>query len=84
MRRLAWLLVPLSLTACGGQSSAPKLSVTCPGGSQLYGVTSIEVLGDLVNGRPTMTFADPVNRGKTGAISVQPGGECRIAPETGI
>ena len=83
MHRLGWLLIPLSLAACGGQSSVPKLSVTCPGGSQLYGATSIDVLGDLVNGRPTMTFPAPVNRGKTGAISVQPGGDCRVTPETG-
>jgi hypothetical protein len=84
MYRLPWLLIALSFTACGGQSSVPKLSVTCPGGSQLYGATSIDVLGDLVNGRPTMTFPDPVNRGKTGAISVEPGGNCRITPETGV
>ena len=83
MHRLAWLLIPLPLAACGGQSGAPTLTVTCPGGSQLYGATSIDVLGDVVNGRPTMTFPDPVNRGKTGAISVQSGADCRITPQAG-
>lgn len=81
MHRLVWFLIPLALAGCGGSSSSPTLSVTCPGGSQLYGATSIDVLGDVVNGRPTMTFPDPVNRGKTGSISVQPGTDCRITAQ---
>jgi hypothetical protein len=83
MHRLAWFLIPLSLAGCGGKSSAPTLSVTCSGGAQLFGAASIEVLGDVVNGRPTMSFPDPVNPGKTGAISVQPGGDCKITPQAG-
>jgi hypothetical protein len=83
MHRLVWLLIPLSLAGCGGKPSAPTLSVTCPGGAQLFGATSIDVLGDVVNGRPTMSFPDPVNPGKSGTISVQPGSDCRITPQAG-
>lgn len=81
MRRLAWLLIPLLLAACGGKKAAPALSVTCDGGAQLYGAASVDVLGDLVNGRPVMTYPDPVNPGKTGAIAVPPGGDCKITLE---
>lgn len=83
MHRLAWLLIPLSLAACGGKAPVPTLSATCDGGVQLVGATSIDVAGDLVNGRPTMTYPDPANPGKTGAISVPLGGRCKITPQTG-
>jgi hypothetical protein len=83
MYRLAWLAIPLSLAACGGgKSSEPALSVVCTGGVQLAGATSIDVLGDVQNGRPTMTFPDPVSPGKTGSIAVQPLGRCTITPQT--
>lgn len=81
MRRLAWLVIPLSLAACGGGKSVPTLSVTCDGGTQLYGATSIDVLGDLVGGRPTMNFPDPVSAGKTGTISVPSHGHCKVTPQ---
>jgi hypothetical protein len=84
MHRLAWLLIPLSLAGCGGKSPTPTLAVICSGGAQLFGATSIDVLGDVVNSRPTMTFPDPVNPGKTGAISVPPGGDCRITLQAGV
>lgn len=83
MHRLVWLLIPLSLAGCGGKTAAPTLTVTCTGGTQLFGAASIDVLGDVVNGRPTMTYPDPANPGKTGAISVQPGGDCKIMPQAG-
>jgi hypothetical protein len=86
MYRLVWpaillLLTPLLLTACGGKS-AGTLTVTCAGagGAQLFGATSIDVLGDAVNGRPTMNFPDPSNPSKTGSISVEPHGHCTITP----
>ena len=84
MYRLAWLAVPLLLTACGGGKSAGTLTVTCAGagGTQLYGATSIDVLGDDVNGRPTMNFPDPANPSKTGSISVEPHGHCTITPQS--
>ena len=82
MHRLAWLLIPLSLAACGGKEPVTTLTVTCAGGTELYGAASVDVSGDLSNGRPTMTFPDPANPGKTGAISVQPGGHCKIVPQT--
>jgi hypothetical protein len=80
MHRLAWLLFPLLLAACGGGKPAVTLSVACDGGVELFGAASIEVLGDPVNGRPTMNFPDPANPGKTGTISVQPHGHCTITP----
>jgi hypothetical protein len=84
MLRLAWLIVLLPLAGCGGGKSATTLTVTCKGigGPLLVGATSIDVLGDLVNGRPTMNFPDPVSSGKTGTISVEPHGQCRITPYT--
>jgi hypothetical protein len=83
MHRLIWLLLPLSLAACGGKS-ATTLTVTCsgPGGVQLLGATSIDILGDVVNGRPTMNYPDPVSSGKTGSISLEPHSVCRITPRT--
>jgi hypothetical protein len=82
MRRLAWLLIPLLLAGCGGAKSAGTLSVTCDGGTQLFGASSVDVQGDLVNGRPTMTFPDPANSGHTGSISVPARGNCKITPQT--
>ena len=84
MRRLAWLLLPLSLAACGGSKLAGGLSVTCDGGTELYGVSSIDLLGDTVDGRPTISFADPANAGKTGTIAVPPHGRCKVTPESKI
>lgn len=83
MHRLAWLVIPLSLAACGGGKSSTTLTVTCSGagGPQLVGATSIDVLGDVVNGRPTMNYPDPVSSGKTGSISVEPHSQCRITPQ---
>ena len=78
MRRLAWLVIPLWLAACGGGKSAASISVTCSGGTELYGAASVDVSGDLVDGRPTLTFPDPTNPGKTGTILVQPHGHCKI------
>jgi hypothetical protein len=83
MHRLAWLLIPLMLAACGGKKSEPTVSVACsgPGGVSLVGATSIDVQGDVVNGRPTMTYPDPANNGKTGSISVEPHTSCRITSQ---
>jgi hypothetical protein len=83
MLRLVWLIVLLMLSACGGGKSAGTLAVVCsgPGAPQLLGATSIDVLGDVVNGRPTMNYPDPVSPGKTGSISVEPRSQCRITPQ---
>ena len=80
MRRLIWLALVSSLAGCGGDKPATTLSVTCTGGTQLVGAASIDVLGDLANGLPTMNFPDPANPGKTGTISVQPHDHCKITP----
>jgi hypothetical protein len=82
MRRLVWSLALLSLAGCGGGKASSTLSVTCGGGTQLVGAASIDVLGDVDNGRPTMSFPDPANPGKTGTISVQPHDLCKITPVT--
>jgi hypothetical protein len=82
MRRLVWPLVLLSLAGCGGDKPSATLSVICGGGTQLVGATSIDVLGDVDNGRPTMSFPDPANAGKTGTISVPPHDHCKITPVT--
>ena len=83
MRRLVWLILVVPLAACGGSKPSMTLSVTCAGGPQLFGATSIDVQGDLVDGRPTMTYPDPVSAGKTGSISVQPRTHCNIVPAGG-
>jgi hypothetical protein len=85
MCRLAWSVILLSLTACGGGKSATTLTVICSGagGPQLVGATSIDVLGDVVGGRPTMNYPDPANPGKTGSISIDPRNHCKITPQAG-
>jgi hypothetical protein len=82
MHRLAWFAILLPLAACGGGKSAATLSVTCDGGTQLYDAASVDVLGDVVDGRPTINFPDPVNAGRIGTISVPPHGRCKVAPSS--
>ena len=81
MSRLVWLVIPLSLAACGGGKSSGTLSITCTGGTQVIGAASIDVLGDVVNGRPTMEFPDPANSGRTGTLSVPPHDHCKVTPQ---
>jgi hypothetical protein len=78
--RLAWLLVPCLLAACGGSKQEELLSVTCGSNVVLNGARSIDVLGDPVNGRTTLNFPDPVNPGQTGTIPIPPHDRCKIAP----
>jgi len=80
MHRLIWLILALSLVGCGRDKPSSTISVTCEGGVQLVGATSVDVLGDLSDGRPTMKFPDPANPGKTGSISIQPHDHCKITP----
>jgi len=82
MRHVAWLLLPTLLAGCGGGSPPTTLSVVCGGGTKLVGASSVEVLGDLDNGRPTMEFPDPANPGKDGTIAVQPHERCKITPSS--
>jgi len=78
MRRAAWTTLALLLAGCGGSAPPATLSVACSGGTKLVGAVSIEVPGDLANGRPVMEFPDPANPGRTGAIAVPPNDHCRI------
>ena len=82
-RAAVWTVLALSLAGCGGDKPSTTLSVTCAEGTQLVGATSIEVLGDLTNGRPVMEFPDPANPGKTGAIAVPPRDPCKITGSGG-
>lgn len=82
MRRIACLMVLLVLAGCGGDKPTATLSVVCPGGSQLNGARSIDIASDAQSGRPQLLFPDPVNPGKVGAITVQPGDHCTITPAT--
>ena len=78
---LAWLLPLCALAGCGGGSKPQQtLSVTCDGNTVLNGARPVDVLGDPVNGKVTLSFPDPVNPGKTGAIAVAPHDRCTIAP----
>jgi hypothetical protein len=84
VRPSVWLLVPMVLAGCGGDDKpAATLSVSCHGSVALVGARSIDVLGDQVNGRTTISFPDPVNPGKTGGIAVGPGDRCSITPVIG-
>ena len=81
--RLGWLFLPVVLVGCGGSTPTATLSVTCGGSVALAGASSIDVLGDPVNGRTTMTFPDPRNPGTTGTLTVAPRDRCSIAPTLG-
>jgi hypothetical protein len=81
--RLGWIFLPIALAGCGGDKPKATLSVTCSGSVALAGARSIDVLGDPVNGRPTISFPDPANPGRTGTLSVAPASRCSITPETG-
>ena len=80
VRHLVCMTLVLSLAGCGGGKSSGSLSITCAGGTQLVGAVSIELLGDLSDGRPKIEFPDPANPGKTGVITVQPRDHCKISP----
>jgi hypothetical protein len=78
MRCVAWTTLALLLAGCGGSPAPISLSVACSGGTKLVGAVSIEVPGDLANGRPVMEFPDPANPGRTGVIAVPPHDHCKI------
>ena len=80
MSHLRLLMLGFLLSGCGGDKAASSLSVVCGSGTQLVGASSIDVLGDLSDGRPTMEFPDPANRGNMGTISVKPRDHCKITP----
>jgi hypothetical protein len=79
--RLSLLVLPLALAGCGGDKPKATLSVTCRGSAALVGALSIDILGDPVNGRPTISFPDPANPGQTGTLSIPPASRCSITPE---
>jgi len=81
--RMALCVLLLSLAGCGGSKSASTLTVTCGDGTEVIGATSVDVPGDLANGRPTLNFPDPANPGKTGTVTIQPGRHCKVVPGAG-
>ncbi len=82
--QLVWLCLSTLLLGCGGSDKpAATLSVSCGGSDVLVGAGSVDVLGDPVNGRPVISFPDPVNAGKTGTLSVRAGDRCSITPAPG-
>jgi hypothetical protein len=81
--RLCWLLLAFALAGCGGDKPKATLSVSCGGSMALAGARSIDLLGDPVNGRPTLNFPDPANPGKTGTMAIAPATRCVITPTTG-
>jgi hypothetical protein len=78
VRRIAVCLLVLTLAGCGGSKAPTTLTITCADGTEVIGTASVDVLGDLANGRPTMNFPDPTNAGKTGTISIPPSSHCKI------
>ena len=81
---LGWLCLPIVLSGCGSSDKpAATLSVSCGGSEALVGARSVDVLGDPVNGRPTLSFPDPVNAGSTGTLSVRAQDRCTITPVSG-
>jgi hypothetical protein len=80
---LIWLCLPVLLAGCGGDKPAATVSVSCGGTVALAGARSVDVLGDAVNGKTTLSFPDPANPGQTGTLVVPPHDRCSISPTTG-
>ncbi|HET6309225.1 MAG TPA: hypothetical protein VFG12_18680 [Rhodopila sp.] len=81
-RHLITLCLPAFLAACGGGKPATTVSVSCGGAVALAGATSVDVLGDQVNGKTTLSFPDPANPGQTGTLVVPSHDKCTISPAT--
>ena len=81
--RFGWLMLPIILVGCGGNKSAATLTVTCSGNDALIGARSVDVQGDQVGGRTTLSFPDPVNPGNTGTLVVPAHDRCSITPVAG-
>jgi hypothetical protein len=84
MRPLICLALLALLAACGGRKEATTISVNCSDGVQLVGAVSVDLLGDLADGRPAMKYPDPANAGRTGTITIQPHQHCTIMPTAKI
>ena len=83
LRYLVWLSLPVFLAGCGGDKPASTVSVSCGGTVALAGARSVDVLGDPVNGKTTLSFPDPANPGQTGSLVVPPHDRCSISPTVG-
>jgi hypothetical protein len=83
LRYLVWLSLPVFLAGCGGGKPASTVSVSCGGTVALAGARSVDVLGDPVNGKTTLSFPDPANPGQTGSLVVPPHDRCSISPTVG-
>jgi hypothetical protein len=80
---LIWLCLPVAVAGCGGDKPAATISVSCGGTVALAGARSVDVLGDPVNGKTTLSFPDPANPGQTGTLVVPSHNKCSISPTTG-
>jgi hypothetical protein len=84
LRYLVWLSLPVFLAGCGGgDKPASTVSVSCGGTVALAGARTVDVLGDPVNGKTTLSFPDPANPGQTGTLIVPPHDRCSISPTAG-
>jgi hypothetical protein len=81
--QLIWLSLPVFLAGCGGDKPAATVSVSCGGTVALAGAGSVDVLGDPVNGKTTLSFPDPANHGQTGTLVVPSHDKCSISATTG-
>ena len=80
LRHLIWLCLPVALAGCGGSKPPATISISCGGNIALAGAVTVEVLGDPVNGRPTLSFPDPANAGQTNTLAVPAHQSCTITP----
>ncbi len=81
LARLAVLILPISLAACGGSAAPAGLSVSCGGSTSLNGAPSIDVApAAAANGGAVLSFPDPANKGHMGTIAIAPGSKCTINP----
>jgi hypothetical protein len=79
--RLAWfglLALSLPVAACGHDSPASSVMVTCDGSTALVGAKYVNVVVDPVTKTTVLTFPDPIHDGQTGTIPVDR--RCTVAP----
>ena len=79
LTRVALLMLPGLLAACGGSAKESTVWVKCHGNLVLSGAKSVSVAIDPSQG-PVLTFPDPANAGKNGSIPITKDNDCTISP----